>query len=178
MNTSFAVAVVIAAAACSSCARRHDGERALYQPIAAVESTYGPLIAAGNHPTADPHGTGERVGLFRDASGSIWGLPLSFDRNDAVLACAPPALRAAKVTDGFDAGSSVIASTNQPTGWRGGSGEIELLLRDPVAGVMEFESAALRVDGAICRLAAAPDGPDTRSPHLARSNRPLNLVVA
>jgi hypothetical protein len=133
MNGWFAAAAtgaIAIAAACTSSCRRHDREQAPYRPVAEVERIYGPLVTVGNHPTLDQHGTGERVGLFRDASGTIWGLPISVDGNAAVLACAPPALQNAKVTDSFDAGSSVIGSTNQPTGWRGGTGEMELFLRD------------------------------------------------
>jgi hypothetical protein len=120
----------IGAVACSSCAGRHDGEQAVYQPIADAERAYGPLVSAGNHPTLDQHGTGERIGLFRSADGTIWGLPVSVVDNAVVLACAPPALQNAKVTDSIDAGWSVIGSTNEPTGWRGGTGNLELLLRD------------------------------------------------
>jgi hypothetical protein len=123
------VAVVIAAA-CASCAQQHNRPQAPYRPVAEVERTYGPLVTAGNHPTEDQYGTGERVGLFRDPSGTIWGLPISVDGNSALLVCAPPALQAAKVTDNFDAKSTVIGSTNEPTGWRGGTGNLELLLRD------------------------------------------------
>jgi hypothetical protein len=130
LGAAVVAAIAIAAAACSSDAGRHDREQALYKPIAEVERIYGPLVTAGNHPTADQHGTGERVGLFRNASGTIWGLPLSVDGNADVLACAPPALQDAGVTDSFDAQSSVIGSTNQPTGWRAGTGDLELLLRD------------------------------------------------
>jgi hypothetical protein len=132
MNARVAAATAAAiaiAAACTSSAPRHDREEAPYRPLSEVEGTYGPLVTAGNHPTKDQHGTGERVGLFRDGSGTIWGLPISVDGN-AVLACDPPGLRNAQVTDTFDAASSVIGATNEPTGWRGGTGELELLLRD------------------------------------------------
>jgi hypothetical protein len=123
-------AIGIGAVSFSGCGGRRDREQAAYQPIAEVERTFGPLLSAGNHPTVDQHGTGERVGLFRDASGTIWGLPISVLGNASVMACAPPALQNAKVTDSIDAGSSIVGSTNQPTGWRGGTGDLELLLRD------------------------------------------------
>jgi hypothetical protein len=137
MNAAFA-ALVIAALACSSCGVRHGRPQASYQPIAEVERTYGPLITAGNHPTADQYGTGERVGFFRDARGTVWGLPVSVD-GDAVLACAPPALQTAEVTDYFDAELSVVGSTNRPTGWRAGTGDLELLLRNP-RGAIRWQS--------------------------------------
>jgi hypothetical protein len=34
------------------------------------------------------------------------------------------------VTDVFPAGGTLIGATNAPTGWRGGTGKLELLLRD------------------------------------------------
>ena len=123
-------AIATAAIAFTACGRRQGPVRAAYSPLAEVEGTYGPLITAGNHPTPDQDGTGERVGLFQDASGTVWGLPLIVERNGAVLACTPPAVHEGKVTDTFPAGSTIIGSTNAPTGWRGGTGGLELLLRD------------------------------------------------
>lgn len=114
----------------TACGTHHDRARAPYVPLAEVEAAYGPLITAGNQPTQDQNGTGERVGLFRDATGTVWGLPLTVASSGAILACAPPALRNGKVTDTFPTGSAIIGSTNEPTGWRGGTGNLELLLRD------------------------------------------------
>src|ERR1700680_4121096 len=52
--------------------------RAPYVPLAELEAVYGPLIMAGNHPTSDQSGTGDRLGLFRDAGersgGYRWSL--------------------------------------------------------------------------------------------------------
>jgi len=119
----------------TACGRRHGPVGAPYLPLVEVEATYGRLITAGNHPTPDQHGTGERVGLFQDASGTVWGFPLIVASNGSVLACAPPAIREGKVTDTFPAGSTIIGSTNAPTGWRGGTGGLELLLRDQKGSV-------------------------------------------
>lgn len=121
----------IAAIALTACGERQVPRHADYEPLADVEAVYGPLITAGNHPTPGQHGTGERVGLFRDAaSGEVWGLPLTAGTSGGVLACAPPLVRYGKVTDTFPAGDTIIGSTNQPTGWRGGTGDLEILLRD------------------------------------------------
>jgi len=122
--------IASAALAFTACARRAEPVRAPYLPLAEVEAAYGPLITAGNHPTPNQHGTGERVGLFRDAGGEVWGLPLTVASNGTVSACAPPLLRAGKVTDTFPSGSTIIGSTSEPTGWRGGTGDLELLLKD------------------------------------------------
>lgn len=120
--------VAIALTACA--AKPSRPEPVHFMPIADVEATYGPLVGAANHPTPNQNGNGERMGLFRDAAGAVWGLPLSIASDSEVLACAPPALAHAEVTDSFAAGSSVVGATNSPTGWRGGTGDLELLLRD------------------------------------------------
>ena len=99
-------------------------------PLAQLEATYGPLITAGNHPTPDQHGTGDRVGLFQDRDGTIWGLPLTVADQGSVLGCAPAGLHESPVTDTLPADTkAVIGVTNEPTGWRGGTGKLELLLR-------------------------------------------------
>jgi hypothetical protein len=125
-------AITGAAIALTACAAKpsRPPERVQFTPIADVEATYGPLVSAANHPTPNQNGNGERVGLFRDGGGSVWGLPLSITSDSEVLVCAPPALAHAEVTDSFAAGSSVVGATNSPTGWRGGTGDLELLLRD------------------------------------------------
>jgi hypothetical protein len=123
-------AVAITAIALTGCDSRKDLARAPYRPIVEVEAAYGPLITAGNHPTPNQHGTGERVGLFRDTSGTIWGFPVIMSPSGEIRACAPSSAHQAQVTDNFSAGSTVIGSTNAPTGWRDGTGQLELLLRD------------------------------------------------
>jgi len=50
-------------------------------------------------PYAGPEWTGDRVGLFLDASGAVWGLPLAVENGGEVLGCAPNELRRARVTD-------------------------------------------------------------------------------
>jgi hypothetical protein len=127
----------------ASCKTRHETPRASYLPLAEAETRYGPLITAANHPTPNQYGTGERIGLFRDASGTVWGLPLSITNDHVILVCAPSVLPDAKITDTFPAGSTIIGAVNKPTGWRGGTGKLELLIRDaqgvhsyPVAGAL------------------------------------------
>ena len=90
---------------------------------------YGPMAAAANHPTADQHGTGEPVGFFRDAGGTVWGLALAID-DTTVSVCAPSSLRQAGITGEIDADSTIVGSANEPTGWRGGTGDVNLLMRD------------------------------------------------
>lgn len=127
---AFIAGIEIAAMALTACGPKDTRARAPYLPLADIERNYGALITAGNHPTPDQHGTGERVGFFQDASGTVWGLPLSIGPDSAVLACAPTGLRTAKVTGTFSIGSVIVGASNRPTGWRGGTGEMELLLRD------------------------------------------------
>ena len=124
------MALLLAALPLSSCSKKSRAARASYVPLAEVECTYGPLITAANHPTPDQHGTGELVGLFREGTGTLWGLPLLIANDGQVMACAPPGLRQAKVTGSIPAHSVVIAAANRPTGWRGGTGVLLLLVRD------------------------------------------------
>jgi hypothetical protein len=100
-------------------------------PVAEIEKTYGRLFAVANEPTPDQHGTGDRIGLFRDDNGTVWGIPLAIDESGNVLACAPPALRDAPPSDTIpDSSFEIIGAANEPTGWRGGTGKFGLLLRD------------------------------------------------
>jgi hypothetical protein len=126
--------MALAGAFLAACSGDRQGSRAPYVPLDSVEAVYGPLIGGGNYATPDQHGTGERIGLFRDASGTLWGLPLLL-KDGAMLACAPLQLRDAPSTDTVSAGFNLIGSTNEPTGWRGGTGNLELLLRDPNGSV-------------------------------------------
>src|ERR1043166_8695010 len=89
----------------------HDGPnlpRAAYVPLAQLERVYGSLITAGNHPTPDQNGTGDRVGLFLDAGGTIWGLPLAVENGGEVLGCAPNELRRAKATAKYPIGAPTL----------------------------------------------------------------------
>jgi hypothetical protein len=160
---ALAVAVLsVFAVTFTDCGKPQDRPRAPYLPLATVEATYGQLVTAGNHPTADQHGTGERVGIFRDAAGTVWGLPLTVENSGAVLACAPPGLRDAKSTGTLPSGSTVIGATNEPTGWRGGTGGLELLLRgaDGAIRSLSVQSAALE-NGPGCWAPESP-GPAQR----------------
>jgi hypothetical protein len=144
----------------TSCGRISEPSQASYLPIAAIEATYGPLITAGNHPTPDQNGTGERVGLLRDNDGTIWGLPVTVVQGGSVLACVPPALHDQKITDTFPRGSAVIGSTNEPTGWRGGTGRLELLLRD-ASGAIRWQAVnGGQIDnGPLCWVPESPGRP-------------------
>src|SRR5580698_8734315 len=152
--------VAIAAVALTSCGERPVRGRASYVPLAEAERVYGALITAGNHPTPDQHGTGERVGLFEDASGTVWGLPLTVASSGAVLVCAPPLVQYGHVTDTFSAGSKIIGSTNEPTGWRGGTGDLELLLRDAHGEVRwQAVGGAQLASGPVCQAPESPGPP-------------------
>jgi hypothetical protein len=157
-----ATTIVIFAIILTACGKSHDVARAPYLPLSDVEATYGKLITAGNHPTPDQHGTGERVGIFQDATGNIWGLPLTIKSDGTVFACAPERLRDAKITGTIPGSSVVVGSTNEPTGWRGGTGDLELLLRDPQGTIhwQAVHSAAL-AEGPVCWAPESP-GPAQR----------------
>lgn len=99
------------------------------------------------------------MGLFRDSTGTIWGLPLSIADNGRVLVCAPNTVHDAPVTDYYPADAAVIGATNAPTGWRGGTGKLELLLREG-QGKIEWRAVnGSRIDvGPVC-WAQDPPGP-------------------
>ena len=148
-----------AAVVLAGCGGRPEPPRAPYVPVAQLEALYGPLIAAANHPTHDQHGTGDRVGLFRDGAGTVWGLPLAIDGNGTVLGCAPPTLRDSPVTDVLPAGADIVGATNAPTGWRGGTGKLEVLFRDK-GGELRWRAVAsgALTAGPVC-WAQEPPGP-------------------
>ena len=146
----------------SACSPHQNRPRAQYVSLSELETQFGPLITAGNHPTGDQSGTGDRLGLFRDSSGTVWGLPLAIMADGTVVGCAPPAVRDAKVTDSYPAGSTVIGATNAPTGWRGGTGKLELMLRDPQGKVQWHAVSGSQIDeGPVC-WAQDPPGPKQR----------------
>jgi hypothetical protein len=147
----------------TACGGRGTSPQPRYLPLAEVETVYGSLISAGNHPTPYQHGTGQRIGLFKDSEGVIWGLPLALSREGTALACASQGLHDAKGTDTLPTDSVVVGTTNEPNGWRGGSGDLELLLRDN-----RGEVHVKRVHGAL-----VPAGTDCASPNSPGS--PLNL---
>jgi len=114
----------------SSCNPK-EPPRATYMPVAQLEQTYGRLISVANASTPNQNGTGDLLGLFRDDSGTVWGIPLSVGSDGTVLGCAPPMLREAPVSDTLPAeGVEIVGAANEPTGWRGGTGKLGLLLRD------------------------------------------------
>jgi len=80
--------IAAATMALAACAGHPDPPRAPFVPLEDLKRVYGRLITAGNHPTPDQHGTGDRLGLFLDTNGTIWGLPLTISLGGAVLGCA------------------------------------------------------------------------------------------
>jgi hypothetical protein len=77
-----------------------------------------------------------------------------------VLACAPPDLRDAAVTDTLPGDATVIAAANEPTGWRGGTGNLELLLRNDSGDVQWRPVAGAQLKtGPVCMSPESP-GPD------------------
>ena len=135
--------------------------QAAYIPIAQLEQSYGRLITVSNSPTPDQHGTGDRLGLFRDDSGTLWGIPLTIGDNGSVLGCAPPTLREVPVSDTLPADTvDIVGAANEPSGWRGGTGKLELLLRD-VRGTLRWHSVSpVEIKtGAVCWSQSPPEQP-------------------
>lgn len=145
----------------ASCSRKPEQPKAAYAPIAQIEQSYGRLIATANMPTSDQNGTGDRLGLFRDDAGTIWGIPLTYDERGDLLGCAPPALREAPVTDHIPADAlDIVGASNEPTGWRGGTGKLELLFRDTHGGLRWQAIAAGELkNGPLCWSQSPPVQP-------------------
>ncbi len=149
--------VAAAALALAACGRSSHAPAADWVSLTVAEAAFGPLITAGNHPTPNQNGTGERVGIFRGVNGTVWGLPLSFAHDETILVCAPPELRKAPLTDTFPAGLTIIGTTNEPTGWRDGTGNLELLFRESRGTIRrQAVRGSHLANGPVCR---APDSP-------------------
>ena len=146
----------------ASCSRQPERPRAAYDvPITQLERSYGRLITVSNMPTPDQHGTGDRLGLFRDENGTVWGIPLTVGENGSVIGCAPPTLREVPVSDTLPADTvEIVGAANEPTGWRGGTGKLELLLRDARDGLRWHSVAAVEIKtGAMCWSDSPPVQP-------------------
>lgn len=50
--------------------------------------------------------------------------------NGDLLGCAPPKLREFSITDTLPGDVEIVGATNEPNGWREGTGKLELLLRN------------------------------------------------
>lgn len=122
--------LAISTLAMASCSEPEQ-PRASYAPIAQIEQSFGRLVATANMPTPNQNGTGDRLGLFMDNTGTIWGIPLMYDEHGNLLGCAPPTLREAPITDKIPEGApDIVGAYNEPTSWRGGTGSLELIFRD------------------------------------------------
>lgn len=144
----------------ASCARPQQTQVS-YVPVAQLEQSYGRLITVANVPTPDQNGTGDRMGLFQDEGGTIWGIPLAVGDDGSVLGCAPPMLRQAPVSDALPADEvEIVGAVNEPTGWRGGTGNLELLLRDAKGGLRWHSVAAVEIkSGPLCLSRSEPVQP-------------------
>ena len=128
-------AVFLLVASCS----RPEQPQAAYVPISQLEQSYGRLITVSNEPTPDQHGTGDRLGLFRDERGPVWGIPLTIGDDGSVLGC------------------EIVGATNEPNGWRGGTGKLELLLRDAQGGLRWHSVASVEIKtGPLCLSQSPP----------------------
>ena len=146
----------------TACSGHKDRARAPYVSLKDLEARFGLLVTAANHPTGNQSGTGDRLGLFRDSAGTIWGLPLAIEPDGTVLGCAPPAVYEAPVTDTYPRGATLIGATNEPTGWRGGTGKLELLLRDAEGPVHWLAVNGSHIDLGPACWAQDPPGPKQR----------------
>ena len=135
-----------------------EAPRVAHVPVAQLEQTYGRLISVANAPTPNQNGTGDLMGLFRDDRGTVWGIPLSVGSDGTVLGCAPPRLRNAPVSGVLPADAvEIVGTANQPTGWRGGTGKLGLLLRDGQGTLRWHLVASVEVtNGPLCWSQSEP----------------------
>lgn len=97
--------------------------------------------------------TGPEIGwdYSEIAVGPFGGIPLTIADNGDLLGCAPPLLREFAVTDTLPAGVDIIGAANQPSGWRGATGKLELLVRRAQGGLRLHAVAAAEVKtGPVC----------------------------
>jgi hypothetical protein len=158
----FGVAVVLAAVAVSAL-KKHGGRGAhdvvAYLPVAELESGWGRLIAAANIAMHARSPGSDRVGFFRAADGTLWGLPLAVpDANGRVSGCAPPELRAARVTDSLPADVvEILGASDFFSDARAGTAGVHLLVRGVGGGIRWHRVSAseyVSPTGMTCREAA------------------------
>lgn len=76
----------------------------------------------------------------------ILGIPLTISGDGSAVGCAPPALRDAPVSDRLPANTAeIVGAANEPNGWRGGTGKLELLLRDEQGGLRWHPVGAVEI---------------------------------
>lgn len=146
VGTLLAWSVLVTAILLTASCRRPEQPRATYVPVAQLEQSYGRLITVSNEPTPEQHGAGNRLGLFRDEGGTVWGIRLTIGDDGSVFGCAPPSLRDVPVSDTLPADAvETVGAANEPNGWRGGTGKLELLLRDAQGGLRWHSVAAVEI---------------------------------
>lgn len=145
----------------ASCGRGEKRPLAAYAPVAQLEQTYGRLITVSNEPTPDQHGTGDRLGLFQDEGGTVWGIPLTVGDDGSVTGCAPPALRETPAGDTLPVdGVEIVGAMNEPNGWRRGTGDLELMIRDARGGLRSHSVKAVEIEtGPVCMSQSPPAAP-------------------
>ena len=159
MNQWVRVAAFIAIVL-GGCGQREKPAEAGWVSLSEAEAMFGPLLTMGNHPTPNQNGTGERVGLFSDSAGTIWGLPVAVAQGGELRVCASTAFRSAGVTDTFPAGATIVGTANVPTGWRDGTGELELFFRDAHGDIGHQTVAGSHLArGPVCEAPPLPGPP-------------------
>ena len=128
-----------------------------YVSVAQLEQRYGRLITLANAPTPDQNGTGDLLGLFQDEDGTVWGIPLVVNSDSTLLGCAPPGLREVSVSDTLPADLvEIIGAANTPTGWRGGTGELGLVIRNAQGHLRWHLVRSTPVTGLVCLSKSPP----------------------
>ena len=170
LRAALAAICLIALVLFMSCGGTRERSRASDVPLTQLEKSYGRLVAVANAPTPGQHGTGDRLGLFQDENGTIWGIPLIIGENNSITGCAPSDLRELLVTDTLPSDmSEIVGTTNEPSGWRSGTGRLEIVFRDS-QGALRWHpvSSAELNNPSLCMTESSPRTP-SRFYRLARA---------
>ena len=153
--------LVIAILLTASCRHAEQRPQVARLPVAQLEQSYGRLFTVANEPTPAQNGTGDMLGLFRDDSGTVWGIPLMVDETGNILGCAPPMLRDIPPSDTLPGDAvEIVGAANEPSGWRGGTVHLGLLLRDKDGRLRwhQVEAAEIKT-GPVCLSHSEPVQP-------------------
>lgn len=159
MKLVYTLPAIVAVALLVSCGE-NEGRRPSFVALPKVSPAYGALVTVGNHPTPEQHGTGERIGFFRTEDGTIWGLPLTLGAGGTLSVCTAPKVHDLPITDTLPADmDAIVGASNEPTGWRGGTGRLELVIRTRDGGLRWLPVRSGETAGDAACWAQEPPGP-------------------
>ncbi len=125
-----ALLVILILAALVARDRRGSDNLVAYRAAVQLEPEWGRLVAVANVTMHGRRIGADRLGFFRAADGTIWGLPLAPPVDAAnVLACAPADLRNAPTTDTLATDDLEVLGASDFASYSGSGSEVYLLTR-------------------------------------------------